>query len=116
MLRVCPSCSRHARDTTCPFCGADLPQITPVSAPARLSRAGLVGLAATAAVVSACSSTLVAAYGLPPSDAALDSPADGKSDAPITLDAAYGGPPFDASLDATPDAGDGGASDAGDGG
>ena len=103
-LRVCPSCSRHARDATCPFCGAEIPQVGAVVTMPRVARTGLIGLAATAVVVGACS-TAQPAYGI----AIPDVDNDGKDDAPIAFDAAYGGPPVDASKDAAPDAGDGSA-------
>jgi len=101
-LRVCPSCSRHSRDAACPFCGAEIPQVEPVVSIPRVARTGLLGLAATAVVVGACS-TAQPAYGI----AIPDVENDNKDDAPIAFDAAYGGPPFDASKEAAPDASDG---------
>ena len=103
-LRVCPSCSRHARDVTCPFCGAEIPQVAPVVSIPRVARSGLLGLAVGAVVVGACS-TAQPAYGI----AIPDVENDGKGDAPIAADAAYGGPPIDASDEAAPDASDGSA-------
>jgi hypothetical protein len=97
-LRVCPSCSRHARDVTCPFCGADIPQVAPIVSVPRVSRTALLGFAATAAVVGACSTSApLPAYGI----AILDVENDVKNDAFAADASLYGGPPFDAStLDA----------------
>jgi hypothetical protein len=101
-LRVCPSCSRHAREVMCPFCGAEIPQLGAVITVPRVSRSGLLGIAATAIVVGACSSTAPQpAYGIAIPDA---EPSDGQSDGFGV--AHYGGPPFDASLtDGNEDAG-----------
>lgn len=56
-LHPCPSCSRHVRatETSCPFCGADVPQAvaktTFVNAP-RMTRAAI--LFASATTIAAC--------------------------------------------------------------
>ncbi len=117
-LLPCPSCARHARafEDACPFCAAALP-VARAAAPAprvpaaRLSRAAMFALGATAAAVAACggySSTAI--YGAPAVDAGEDAPlptplyggppSDAGHDAPILVDAAYGGPPKDAGSDA----------------
>ncbi|NOU29963.1 MAG: hypothetical protein HOO96_18820 [Polyangiaceae bacterium] len=57
-LVVCPTCSRHAKGSVCPFCRAALPTATPdVAFPAGLARAALVSSAAVVlagAMVIAC--------------------------------------------------------------
>ncbi len=92
-LAICSSCSRHVRETTCPFCGASIAPRTSVTL-ARMSRIGLVGAAAAAAAttIAACSSA-EPMYGCvcPPPDASSDVQ---QGDAIATF---YGGPPIDAS-------------------
>ena len=77
-LRVCPSCARHAREAACPFCGAEIPHVDPVVSMPRVARSGLLGLAATAVVVGACS-TAQPAYGIAIPDATPDA-SDGSVD------------------------------------
>lgn len=96
-LRVCPSCSRHARETACPFCGADIPIAAPVQV-ARSPRVILLGAIATAAVAGACSSAQPL-YGAPMPDASPANDAaqnDAGNDAMATF---YGGPPIDSGSD-----------------
>jgi len=90
-LRICPSCSRHAREALCPFCGAAIAQVPAVSLP-RAARTALIGAVAAAAVTSACSAT--ALYGGPMPDASPPDAAqnDAGNDAMATF---YGGPPID---------------------
>lgn len=116
-LLPCPACARHVRSSegTCPFCAAGLPvaraaQPVPRSTGARLSRAALFALGASAAAAAACGgkaddSTFdsgvadggaqegpgVPIYGAPPSDAGiLDAPGDAASDAATDADASEG--------------------------
>ncbi len=85
-LSVCPSCSRHVRESACPFCGADVAHASP--SPIRhLPRIALVGAVAATIASTACSS----AYGGPPIDAST--PDGSTQDAMATF---YGGPPIDA--------------------
>jgi hypothetical protein len=100
-LSVCPSCSRHVRESACPFCGADVTTAQATTLP-RVARIALLG-AAAAAVASACSSSSpLPPYGAPPPpDASSDVvQKDAGNDAIATF---YGGPPIDS----------GGAGDAG---
>lgn len=90
-LAVCSSCSRHVRESVCPFCGAAV--VAPVAVSGmRLPRIALVTAAAAAVAASACAS---AAYGGPPIDASTNDAAqqnDAGQDATATF---YGGPPID---------------------
>ena len=92
-LSVCPSCSRHVRESSCPFCGADVTPVVVTTSP-RVARIALVG---AAAVLTACSAQ--ALYGGPMPDAAPPNDAaqsDAGNDAMATF---YGGPPIDAGTD-----------------
>ncbi len=70
-MTPCPSCRRHVRDATCPFCGATVATRMP------FARAfNTVGGAVTAMVLAAC-------YGTPykPDDSGIgDAPADSDLD------------------------------------
>ncbi len=105
-LSVCSSCSRHVRESSCPFCGAAV-AVTPRGAAPRVARIVLLGGAA--AVAAACSSAQPL-YGAPAPDASSQDAAqndaspgpmygavmpdagDAGPDAPATF---YGGPPID---------------------
>lgn len=107
-LNVCPSCLRHVRETTCPFCAAPVLGSTAPTGP-RVARIALLGGAAVLA--AACGTTSPQpAYGGPFPDASSDaSQTDGsQEDAIATF---YGGPPLEAGL---PDGGN--ASDSGNSG
>lgn len=95
-LNVCASCSRHVRETPCPFCGADVELIARAPAP-RVARIVLLGGAA--AIASACSSapSPQPMYGAVMPDAS----ADGATDAAQNDSAP--GPMYGAVM---PDAGD----------
>ena len=88
-LSVCPSCSRHVRESVCPFCGASVALDAPRVA-RHLPRIAILGAAAAAATtIAACSSEPM--YGcVCPADAGYDA----QQDAMATF---YGGPPIDAS-------------------
>ena len=91
-LRVCPSCSRHVRETSCPFCGAELSLEPPVSIP-RAARIVLLCAVATAAVATACSSAHPLDGAPMPAASANDAAqSDAGNDAMATF---YGGPPVD---------------------
>lgn len=95
-LIVCASCSRHVRETSCPFCGADLVH-APAVTPSRIPRIALVTAAAAVVAASACGTT-TPLYGGPPVDA---SSVDAAKDASTQQDAVatfYGGPPIDSGL------------------
>ncbi len=98
MLAPCPSCRRHVRAgaDACPFCGAACAFEPPVAPLARrMSRAAMVALASSLALVG-CGSDEVPVYGAPvPPDAASDgTPDDAGADA-----AMYGLPPYDSGAD-----------------
>lgn len=105
-LLPCTSCARHVRasETSCPFCAASLvAQATAAtSSPPgrRLSRAALFALGASAAAVAACSGSVTALYGAPPSDGgALDGSRDASGDDDGQAIPAYGIAPMDAGND-----------------
>lgn len=78
-LSVCPSCSRHVRETRCPFCGGEVVLSQRPAAP-RVARIVLLGGAA--AIASACSSgpSPQPAYGAVIPDASADGAADAAPD------------------------------------
>ena len=103
-LVPCASCARHVRvsETACPFCAAPLvPSATTARSAApgkRLSRAAMFALGASAAAVAACSGSVTALYGAPPSDGgALDGGNDAADD--VQAVPAYGIAPMDAGND-----------------
>lgn len=121
-LVPCPGCSRHVRfaEAACPFCGDASPRPAPVTrGVARRSRSAILGATLAASTAAAgCyddhgrhqdtgvvapdaarepdAGGIIAAYGAPDYDAALEEPDAG---APV---AEYGGPPMfdDAGIDA----------------
>ena len=120
-LLPCPSCARHVRSTedACPFCAASITRgaVRPVPrVGARLSRAALYALGASAAALAACGGNSTSSsdagangdaqigpmYGGPPVEAGSDQFVP-------TPTPAYGGPPQDAGTEP----GDGGANDGG---
>ena len=78
-LSVCPTCSRHVRETTCPFCGGDVVVTARPAAP-RVARIVLLGGAA--AIATACSSgpSPQPLYGAVMPDASSDAPSDATPD------------------------------------
>jgi len=126
-LLPCTHCRRHVELTSaaCPFCGGALalvaPEVRPVAG--RLRRGAVAALGASAILVG-CSSgdggQVVALYGVPPSDSAVDGAADSTADTgaadsgPSDMGsdfALYGAPTDTGTPDTTPDTG---SSDAGD--
>ena len=87
-LEPCPSCGRHVRGDTCPFCGTKLsPSATPPTAFPLASRAAF--LIGSAALVAGCTTTAAPAYGGPPPGPAT--PMTATTSSPAVLDAS--GPP-----------------------
>jgi hypothetical protein len=109
-LRVCSSCSRHVREPSCPFCGAEGPGTTPPAPRPRVARAVMLG--AAAAMATACTS-VTPLYGGSPPDASADGQADAAQDGMIAF---YGGPPIDSGPLGDSGPGDSGPGDSGDGG
>ncbi len=71
-LTVCASCSRHVRETLCPFCGANVaPSAAAPRTKGRRSRFAIVGAAAAAVATAACGS-VQALYGAVIPDASTD--------------------------------------------
>ena len=95
-LNVCLSCSRHVRDSVCPFCGAEVPAAPAAAKAPRVARIVLLGGAA--AIATACSSAQPL-YGAPMPDA---SPNDGASQNDTGPAPMYGAVPPDASGDTGP--------------
>ena len=91
-LSVCPGCSRHVRESTCPFCAAEVVH-APRAARPRVARIALLG--AAAAVASACSSSPAPAYGAPPVDASTDATPSDAARGPDAIATFYGGVPVD---------------------
>lgn len=92
-LRLCPSCSRHAREDLCPFCGAEIAPVAIKTLP-RVARIALLGAAAAATVAATgCGG---AVYGGPPvdggNDVSVPDASDAGQDAIATF---YGGVPID---------------------
>ena len=72
-LTPCPACARHVKqgDRVCPFCGEDVPFVSPAptrTAARHLSRSALLAVSAMGAAVAStdCSSSSESAYGGPP--------------------------------------------------
>jgi len=77
-LQVCPACGRHARESTCPFCGTAIAPIVAMALP-RVARIALVGLGVAALASTACATM----YGGPSIDTSSDASNDAAYDAPI---------------------------------
>ncbi|MBL8716236.1 MAG: hypothetical protein JNL79_09585 [Myxococcales bacterium] len=98
-LVPCTHCRRHVQvaSAACPFCGGALALVAPVMRPvaARLRRGAVAALGASAILVG-CSSgdggQVVALYGVPPSDSAVDGTADSTTDTGADTGAADSGP------------------------
>jgi hypothetical protein len=110
-LAICSSCSRHVRESICPFCGASVAQTAGVKLP-RMSRIALVGAAAAVAATALAGCSAEASYGC-----ACPLPDAGETDAETFEGSVpfYGGAPHDASAsdvtasDASFDASDAGS-------
>jgi len=108
-LNVCASCNRHAREGTCPFCGARSVQTAAISA-RRMARSAL--FAASAVALVKCGTTEpspMPLYGAVCVDGSCNVEQDASDSSTLAM---YGGPCpgggcFDSgSPDASPDASD----------